>query len=304
MDIKKLHPIARFNDKSISETPETTIIVAESGADIPLETAHAHGIHILPMHVSFGGKDLDDGAFPVRHMFEHFRRNRELPKTSAVSPGEYRSLFERLHAEHPNSKILHLCYSAVTTATYENAIIGSSDMDYVTHVDTKEVSFGQGAVVLEIARYIKEHPNASIQKLMDATRERTEKMRLCFLPDTLDYLVAGGRVSNMAQMGAALLKIKPLIEVIDGKLLSTKKYHGSMRKACCKLTHDYIEKYRPDKTTMHFLYSEELGNDIRDEVGDTAAGLGYKGIGWLPTGGVISSHCGPGAFGISGFSTT
>ena len=40
------------------------ILVAETGADIPPETARQYGIYIVPMHVSFGDGTRDDGAFP------------------------------------------------------------------------------------------------------------------------------------------------------------------------------------------------------------------------------------------------
>ena len=41
------------------------ILVAESGSDITPEMAQENGIVIVPMHVSFGGKTYDDGAFPT-----------------------------------------------------------------------------------------------------------------------------------------------------------------------------------------------------------------------------------------------
>ena len=46
------------------------ILVAESGSDITPEMAQENGIVIVPMHVSFGGKTYDDGAFPTTEMFD------------------------------------------------------------------------------------------------------------------------------------------------------------------------------------------------------------------------------------------
>lgn len=42
------------------------ILVAETGADIPPGEAERHGVHIVPMHVSFGSETRDDGTFPQK----------------------------------------------------------------------------------------------------------------------------------------------------------------------------------------------------------------------------------------------
>ena len=62
------------------------ILVAESGSDITPEMAQENGIVIVPMHVSFGGKTYDDGAFPTTEMFDYYKKHRELPRTSGCTP--------------------------------------------------------------------------------------------------------------------------------------------------------------------------------------------------------------------------
>ena len=80
-----------------------TIIVAESGGDIPEDIASAYDIKILPMHISMGGESFDDGNnFPVETIFEYHNKTGDLPKTSATNPDEYKDLFENLHKEHPD----------------------------------------------------------------------------------------------------------------------------------------------------------------------------------------------------------
>lgn len=50
---------------------------------------------------------------------------------------------------------------------------------------------------------------------------------MAFLPGSLEFLRAGGRLSNAAYMGARILCIKPVVELLEGKLVATKKYRGS-----------------------------------------------------------------------------
>ena len=101
-----------------------TIIVVESGSDIPLDIAAKYGIEIVPMHISFDGETYDDGSdFAVNLIFEYHTKTGEVPSTSATNPYEYNSIFEQIHKKHPDKQILHLCYSAITTATWQNAHI-------------------------------------------------------------------------------------------------------------------------------------------------------------------------------------
>lgn len=48
------------------ENSKGTLIVAETGADIPLELVAAYSINIVPMHVAMGNETLDDGKFPIK----------------------------------------------------------------------------------------------------------------------------------------------------------------------------------------------------------------------------------------------
>ena len=95
------------------------ILVAESGSDITPEMAQENGIVIVPMHVSFGGKTYDDGAFPTTEMFDYYKKHRELPRTSGCTPHDFEATFERLDRDFPGAPILYLAYSASTTCSMQ-----------------------------------------------------------------------------------------------------------------------------------------------------------------------------------------
>ena len=278
-----------------------TIIVAESGADIPANIESEYDIHILPMHIAMKGESFDDGYnFPVQSIFEYHKETGKVPSTSATNPGEYNLLFEELHSKYPDKQILHLCYSAITTATWQNALLGSEGMDYVHHVDTKNVSGGQAVIVLKVAQYLKEHPLAPIDELVNEAEKWIERVKLGFFSGDLDYLRAGGRVSNATYIAATLLSIKPLIELIDGKLVATKRYRGSMKRVSKKLLSDFTKRYDLETESLYLLFTEGLPEKIKKDVEEIAKELGYINILWIKAGGVISTHGGPAAFGMIG----
>ena len=205
------------------------ILVAETGSDISKELAAQYNIHIVPMHVSFDSESLDDGAFPVEKIPDFYHQTGRLPKTSGCTPDDFYKAFDELHEKYPDAQILYLAYSAVTTCSYQSGVIASEERDYITIIDTKQVSAGQCNVVIEVAKALQANPDMSMEQAVALTNSLLNRAKMCFLPNNLEFLHAGGRVSNAAFLGSRILNIHPCIEIVDGKLVATKKYRGNMR---------------------------------------------------------------------------
>lgn len=275
------------------------VILAESGCDIPAAEAAEKGIYIVPMHVSIGSTTIDDGSLAPAEMLEECRQLGVLPKTSGCTPGDFTEIFDRIHSEHPEAQILYLAYSAVTTCSMESARTAAEGRNYVTMIDTTHVTIGQGFIVSETARHLAENPDISIEELRDYALELSGRMRMGFIPGDLGYLRAGGRLSNAAFLGATLLRIKPVIELVDGRLVATKKLRGSMEKACLGLMNLMIEKGDYDKKLVYFVKSPGLPISVIRAAEVHAKELGFENFKWYDTQNVITSHCGPGSFAIA-----
>lgn len=278
------------------------VIVAETGADIPKELASKYQIHIVPMHVSFGDESKPDMTFPVEDVFAFYDKTGTLPKTSGSTPHDFNVAFDEIHAAHPDKHILYLAYSAVTTVSYASAQIAAKDRPYVTSIDTKCVSAGQAYLVCAVAQYIEENPKAPLDEVKALVDDYISRSHMGFFPGDLVYLKAGGRVSNAAYLGAKMLRLNPLIEIINGELISDKKYRGKTLDVAPKLVRDYTEKHNLDKEVLWFLYSGKLNEDLKKVAEQTAHECGYPNTDWVQTGCVVSTHAGPGAFGVVGFS--
>lgn len=108
-------------------------------------------------------------------------------------------------------------------------------------------------------------------------------------------------MSNAAYLGASVLALKPLIEIQDGYLVSTKKYRGSMEKVTMKLIQDFFEKNDPDRKEVYVLWSEDFDHGMDAKVEAKLKKFGVENPVWVKTGTVITTHCSPGAFGLVGF---
>ncbi len=276
------------------------LLMAESGSDIAPEVAKAYGVEIVPMHVAFGGETRDDGSFPVTEMFAHYAKTRDLPRTSGCTPHDFETAFARVRTEHPDKQILHLAYSACTTCSMQSAVIAADGDENILSVDTKHVSAAQGAVVIAMAQYLSEHQDATLEEAGKKAQEIAQSVRMGFFPGDLDYLRAGGRVSNAAYLGAKLLSLHPLIEILDGKLMSTKKYRGSMAKVVAKLAEEFSANLDTERE-LYLVYGAGLDEAIKRDVERIVEEKGFTKHSWVQTGCVIAAHSGPGAFGIVGF---
>jgi fatty acid-binding protein DegV len=147
---------------------------------------------------------------------------------------------------------------------------------------------------------LEKEPTISPASLVEKIESIVPKSRLAFVPGSLEFLRAGGRVSNLAYLGGALLKIKPRIELMEGNLVSTKKYRGKMDGISEKLMRDYLNQYNIDRGQLYLLYSIGLDESIKERMDEMAKESGFKKVKWMQAGAMISTHAGPGGFGIAG----
>ena len=279
------------------------LITAETGSDISREMAEELGIQLIPMHVSLGNEALDDGSFPPEDVCAYYDKTGKCPTTSGSTPYDFETVYDQLFAEDPDLQILHLAYSAVTTCSYHSCELAIEEKPYARNVrivDTKHVSVGQCAVVIGVLGWLAEHPDATLDEAAAAAVKIGEQTKMCFIPDNLDYLRAGGRCSNAAALVGNLLQLHPCIEIIDGRLIAGKKYRGKLCKVAPLLLKEFAAKHNLKKDHLYFINTPYMNEGVREALNAEAAAIGFEKITWVKTGCVITCHGGPGAFGIVG----
>lgn len=277
------------------------IFTIESGADLPKELAEKHNIKTVPMHVVMDGTDYkDDGSLPVSKIYDYYNRTKLIPSTTSTNPNEYEEFFAQIKAENPDCTIVHIGYTSKASSSFHNAEIAAENFEDIYLIDALNVSAGLTVVTLYAAQLLESNPDIPMDELIQKIQASVPKSRMSFVPGSLEFLKAGGRVSNAAYISASLLQIKPLIELIDGKLVSTKKYRGKMSRVAEELLKDYLKKYPIDKKQIYFVFSIGLDEQVKVQMEQSAKEKGFENVTWIQAGSVISTHGGPGAFGIAG----
>jgi DegV family protein with EDD domain len=276
------------------------ILSTESGADLPEDLAQKHNVQVVPMHVIMDGRDYLDGSLPVKDIFEYYERTKKIPSTTSTNSHEYDEFFTKIKVDFPDCIIIHIGYTSKASSSFQNAIIASEELDDIFLIDALNVTGGLTAIVMYAVTLLEKEPTIEPVRLVEKIESMVPKSRLAFVPGSLEFLRAGGRVSNLAYLGGALLKIKPRIELIEGKLVSTKKYRGLMDGVTEKLMKDYLYQYDIDREQLYFLYSIGLDERIKQEMDEIAKETGFQKVKWIQAGAMISTHAGPGGFGIAG----
>ncbi|WP_345243630.1 DegV family protein [Pontibacillus salipaludis] len=276
------------------------ILSTESGADLPKDLAETYDVQVVPMHIIMDGEDYLDGELPVQDIYDYYERTKKIPSTTSTNAHEYEEFFTNIREKFPDCIIVHIGYTSKASSSFQNAVIAAEEFEDIHLIDALNVTGGLAAIVLYAANVLEEEPDIEPKQLVEKIESVVPKSRLSFIPGSLEFLKAGGRVSNMASLIGTLLKIKPCIELKDGKLMSTKKYRGKMSGATEKLLKDYVNEFNIDRKQLYFIYSIGLDEKIKQRMEEVAKENGFENVRWIQAGGMISTHSGPGGFGVAG----
>jgi len=271
-------------------------ILSDSTCDLSRELLEQHNISLVPLIVIKDGKDYKDGvSITPADIFEHVAAGGELCTTSAVSIGEYTDIFAQYAGDYDG--IIHINIGSGFSTCYQSACLAAEEFDNVRVVDSKNLSTGQGLVVLKACQLAE--TCTDLDALVQELQAFTEKVEASFLVDKLDYLVKGGRCSAAAAMGANLLNLKPCIEVKDGKMGVVKKYRGNYAKCLSAYIRERLEDREDiDRSTL-FVTKTSISDDCYEGVMEAVHTFGgFETVYETTAGCTVSCHCGPGTLGV------
>lgn len=271
-------------------------VLSDSTCDLPQEVLEKYNITMIPLSVIKDGKQFTDGVdITPADIFNHVASGGDLCSTAALNIGEYTDVFAKYAKEYDG--VIHVNISAEFSSCYQNACLAAEEFDNVRVIDSRNLSTGQGLVVLKACELAKEYED--LDALADALRAFTDKVEASFLLDRLEYMVKGGRCSAAAALGANLLNLKPCIEVKNGKMSVVKKYRGNYAKCLATYVKDRLaNRGDVDKGTLFVTrtpVTDECFNAVKEAVD---AYNDFETTYWNEAGCTISCHCGPGTLGV------
>ena len=271
-------------------------VTADSTCDLSPELLARYDVTLAPLTVIKDGQAFADGVtITPRDIFMHVAAGGSLCSTAAVSVGEYQALFSRYAGSCDG--LVHITIGGEFSTCYQNACLAAAEFPYVRVVDSRNLSTGQGHVVLEACRLGERC--TSLDQLCRELEELTGRVEASFLLSRLDYMVKGGRCSAVTALGANLLNLKPCIEVRDGKMQVVKKYRGSFAKCLAHHVKDRLDGRPELRRDRLFITYTPVEPDCLEAVRTAAQQYGhFQEVYETSAGCTVSCHCGPGTLGV------
>ena len=276
---------------------ENIVITSDSTTDLGSKLCERYNISVLPLGVTLGGKNYKDGIdINPDDIYEHHRKTGELPKTTAANIGECIDFFKQFVDK--GKKVIHFTISSDMSSTYSNSCLAAAEFDGNVHIiDTKSLSTGGGLLVVSAAEMLLS--GMEFEEVVEKTEALVSFIDASFVIDSLEYLYKGGRCTAVEMFGANLLKLKPCIEVKNGKMDVGKKYRGRFD----IVLKQYVEERLSNKDDIdtdrifvtHAGCDDQIVNDIVAQVKKTVP---FKEVFVTRAGCTISSHCGRNTLGV------
>ena len=271
-------------------------ILSDSTCDLSAEILEKYNITLAPLTVIKDGQSFQDGVnITADEIFAHVAAGGGLCTTAAMNMAEYITWFEKFASDY--DAIIHINISSEFSSSYQNARLAASEFDNVRVIDSRNLSTGQGLVVLEACKLAESCDD--LDEIENKLIEFTGKVEASFLLDRLDYMVKGGRCSTVAALGANLLSLKPCIEVKDGKMSVVKKYRGNYAKCLSSYVKDRLSNRDDlDHGTLFVTHTPVSDDGLKAVAEAVDSCEKFETVYWTDAGCTVSCHCGPGTLGV------
>ena len=271
-------------------------ITSDSTCDLSPVQLQENDISILGLVVNKGGKAFTDGVdIQPDDIYAHVAAGGDLCSTAALNPSDYMEFFS--HFAEDYDAIIHVNISTGFSSCHQNACLAAAEMENVYVIDSLNLSTGHGLVVLEAVKLARE--GKTPEEIVACLNAMRDTVRASFVLEQLEYMKKGGRCSAVTVLGANLLKLKPCIEVKDGKMGVATKYRGSMEKCLKDYITDRLQNMENIRDDLIFITHSGMDQALIDlAVAEVEAKGYFKNIVVTRAGCTVSCHCGPGTLGI------
>jgi len=211
--------------------PDRVVVVTDSTAGIPPETAAQWGVVVVQIQLRVGDRFDDENRYEKAELLEALRTGQEV----ATAPPDVGAFFWAYQeaVSRGATAIISLHLSGKLSTTAEAAREASHQIKIPVYVlDTATSGMSMGFAAISAARA--GAAGATTRRVMTVAERRLADSRELIYVDTLEYLRRGGRVGTVQAMMGTALSIKPLLTVKEGEVVPFAKAAGT-RRALAKL---------------------------------------------------------------------
>jgi DegV family protein with EDD domain len=279
------------------ERKEEVIISTDSVADISPDLIEKYNIAIIPHKIETNEGIFADGKeIEAQGLISYMEEDGNVAKNVSPSVEEYEAFFAKLLTRAKN--IIHISISGLVASSGCPAATEASEaFDNVTVVDSGHLSSGQGLMVLEACRMVRE--GMSAETIKDRLENKRKSFSTSFVVSSLKFLAMAGQVDNKIYVMSSAIMMRPVLRMKNGKLSVGRIFFGTQEDSW----KNYIDSelrfsQNIDKSLLFVTYVGMRQKDldmIRDEINKKVQ---FERIIFQQASPVIALNCGPGTFGL------
>ncbi len=196
-------------------------VFVDSGSRIKQDEKEKYQVDIIPLRYIMGDKEYNDGLdISIDEFYDLLINKKHFPKTSLPSLIEAKEKIE--YYTNLGDDVIVITISSGLSGTHSalsSMFVGNSK---VKVVDSLSAVGGVRILLHEINK----HRDESLDKLVLRLNNIIPRIKVLAIPETLNYLMKGGRLSKKDWLLGTVLKIKPLITLSNGKVKVESKKIG------------------------------------------------------------------------------
>lgn len=265
-------------------------ILVDSGSSIKFSEQDKLNVEIIPLRYLMGDKEYQDGLDETIDDFYGELIGKNLfPRTSLPQLDVLKEKVDGYAAQ--GDDVIIITISSKISGTY-NAICNLFEGQGSVHVvDSLSAVGGLRLIVEEINR----NRSLPVTEIIAKVNALIPRIRVIAIPETLDYLLKGGRLSKKEWLFGSLLNLKPLITITDGTVkVASKKIGIKMAMRECA---DTLKRWNCDESypiIASYTYNADNLTKLIEMTDEAYKPLMSEYDNLCP---VIACHWGPNAFG-------
>ncbi len=269
-------------------------LVVDSTFGLPREFVLKNKIEVVSLKMLLGEEVFEEGfedSWPA--FYEKMHSSKIFPTTSQPSPQDFMDAVDRIFAEDANAQIIILTISNGLSGTINAATIAANSYDgkKVLAVDSRQATSCGRLMVEELLEAI--NAGQTLEQVLALISLLQKKLKIQFVPNTMEALKRGGRISGLGATIAGILKIKPVFKFEDGKISVVKKVLGLSR-----AIHDAVLALPQKLKKLYVCYiNDKLNVPLINQKLQTLRGINNAEA--LAVDPVFGVHVGIGAIGLA-----
>lgn len=272
-------------------------IITDSTSCMPEDLVNQYNISVIPQVLVWGEETFRDGVdITPTEFYQRLAKASVMPSSSQASPAAFITMFqEKLDQGY---QVLAILISAKLSGTMDSAIqakeaIGSED---IAIVDSRSTAMDMGFHILEAARAAGR--GASLAECKAVAEAAQQRSGVLITVETLEFLHRGGRIGGGARFLGTALNIKPILEIVDGRLEAVERVR-TRSKAVFRLL-ELVAERTHGKNDIHMCaLHANAEKDAQDFLAQASQNFNLVEKYIADVSPVIGTHVGPGTLGVT-----